>query len=488
MTTSITRLAELLGFKRARPGIPRFARGSAVWRFTLGVLLAGAGLVSATPAGAQTMEGLGFLPGTAYPNMNSSALGVSADGSTVVGSAVNSDGNAEAFVWTAASGTMTGLGFLPGAAYPYSVATGVSADGSTVVGYAASADSPYEAFVWTATSGTMTALGFLSGTHSTHSYANGVSADGSTVIGYSSNADGNAEAFVWTATSGTMTGLGFLPGTAYQSSFAYGVSADGSTVVGFGYNAEEGTEAFVWTATSGTMTGLGFLPGAPNGVSVALGVSADGSTVVGYGHNAEGNVEAVVSTTTPGTMTGLGFFPGAAYLYGGGKVSEAHGVSADGSTVVGYGYNAEGDFEAFAWTPASGMTGLGFFPGTPYEYSYAAGVSADGSTGVGYGYNADGNYEAFVFKLRPVPPTIADLIVDLILQVASLNLKHAIENSLDAKLDSAFDALEAENATSAVSKLNAFINEVNAQRGKKIPTADADALIAAALEIIVLLQ
>jgi hypothetical protein len=32
--------------------------------------------------------------------------------------------------------------------------------------------------------------------------------------------------------------------------------------------------------------------------------------------------------------------------------------------------------------------------------------------------------------------------------------------------------------------LGAFINEVQAQRGKKIPTADADELIAAAQQII----
>ena len=46
----------------------------------LGVLLALAGLVSSESAGAQTMQGLGFLPGATYSDSN--AKGVSADGST----------------------------------------------------------------------------------------------------------------------------------------------------------------------------------------------------------------------------------------------------------------------------------------------------------------------------------------------------------------------------------------------------------------------
>ena len=40
----------------------------------------------------------------------------------------------------------------------------------------------------------------------------------------------------------------------------------------------------------------------------------------------------------------------------------------------------------------------------------------------------------------------------------------------------------------AVNQLNAFINQVEAQRGKKISEADADALIAAAQEIIALIE
>ena len=47
---------------------------------------------------------------------------------------------------------------------------------------------------------------------------------------------------------------------------------------------------------------------------------------------------------------------------GGSRDSHACGVSADGSTVVGYASSAIGP-EAFRWTAAAGMVGLGDFPG-----------------------------------------------------------------------------------------------------------------------------
>ena len=75
------------------------------------------------------MIGLGFLPNAA--SGKSSADGVSADGSVVVGSGRNVNDETEAFRWV--DGTMTGLGFLPNAAINSSYANGVSADGSKVM-------------------------------------------------------------------------------------------------------------------------------------------------------------------------------------------------------------------------------------------------------------------------------------------------------------------------------------------------------------------
>ncbi|MHC4240276.1 MAG: FG-GAP repeat protein, partial [Planctomycetota bacterium] len=85
-----------------------------------------------------------------------------------------------------------------------------------------------------------------------------------------------------------------------------------------------------------------------------------------------------------------------------------------------------------------------------------------------------------------------ELLLALAQDVIELNLQNGIENSLDAKLSAALGALQdvnENNNVAAINTLEAFINAVEAQRGDKIPNeADADALIAAAEEIIAILS
>jgi probable HAF family extracellular repeat protein len=88
-------------------------------------------------------------------------------------------------------------------------------------------------------------------------------------------------------------------------------------------------------------------------------VNADGTVVVGVisATGAFGPFEAF-RWTQAGGMAGLGFLPG-------GTSSNARGVNADGTVVVG-GSSATGtgpNAEAFRWTQAGGMVGLGFLPG-----------------------------------------------------------------------------------------------------------------------------
>jgi probable HAF family extracellular repeat protein len=78
-------------------------------------------------------------------------------------------------------------------------------------------------------------------------------------------------------------------------------------------------------------------------------------------------------------MMGLGDLPG------GGFHSFANAISGDGSVIVGASTStASGisDFEAFRWTQATGMVGLGDLPGGNFA-SFATAVSADGSVIVG---------------------------------------------------------------------------------------------------------
>jgi probable HAF family extracellular repeat protein len=76
---------------------------------------------------------------------------------------------------------------------------GISADGSTVVGYASTSGFVYRAFRWTADGG-MQSLGTLQGGFSSRAFA--ASANGSVVVGWSYNADRQLRAFRWTADGG----------------------------------------------------------------------------------------------------------------------------------------------------------------------------------------------------------------------------------------------------------------------------------------------
>ncbi len=92
-------------------------------------------------------------------------------------------------------------------------------------------------------------------------------------------------------------------------------------------------------------------------------------------------------------------------------------------------------------------------------------------------------------ELEPADPV--ELLMQLAQDVIDLNLQQGISNSLDAKLGAAMQALDdinENNDVAAINTLEAFINAVEAQRGNKIPEADADALIAKVLEIIDLLS
>ena len=72
--------------------------------------------------------------------------------------------------------------------------------------------------------------------------------------------------------------------------------------------------------------------------------------------------------------------------------SEAFGVSADGSVIVGTinaPLNPSSLNEAFRWTAETGIVGLGDLPSGEFRSS-ALGVSADGSVILGYGSSANG--------------------------------------------------------------------------------------------------
>ncbi len=72
--------------------------------------------------------------------------------------------------------------------------------------------------------------------------------------------------------------------------------------------------------------------------------------------------------------------------------------------------------------------------------------------------------------------------------VANGNIDSSLQNSLTGKLDNAQQKLAQGQTNAAANELQAFINQVQAQRGKKISIAAADDLIAQAQAIIAQLQ
>jgi probable HAF family extracellular repeat protein len=364
-----------------------------------------------------SFTGLGDLPGGQF---YSDAWGVSADGSAVVGSSLISGnvlfgGTYAAFRWTAATGIVDiydvgGIGTT-------CRAFAADADGTMAVGmadYGVLTPTQRVAFIWRDGQGT-TEIGDLPGGDE-HAAARGVSANGAIVAG-AGDSDLGLEPFRYTVASAVFLGLGDLPGGAFSGA-GYGISANGLTIVGSSATGD-GTQAFRWTEAEG-MVGIGHL-GVPPGIepfSEAYAASADGSVIVGLSRSPaslNSGWEAF-RWTQAGGMVGLGDFPTGAVL------SAAYATTADGSVVVGSG-GVEGNCgpfgcqtvgRAFIWDAQHGMrdladvlTGLGLDL-TGWTLTEARGISADGRVIVGTGTNPQGATEAWRADLGGQPSCYAN--------------------------------------------------------------------------------
>lgn len=154
-------------------------------------------------------------------------------------------------------------------------------------------------------------------------------------------------------------------------------------------------------------------------------------------------------------------------------------------------YNSEGDivWKAQYYGPGSGRI--------VYEMESTAidsknNVYVGGSVGDDGGWIPDSqDYVLVKYKQIYELAEPVFLLEFLAQDIINLGLQQGIENSFLARLDTAIQLLEDNNENNDVAAINllrAFINAVEAQRGKKISQADADTLIAAAQEIISLLS
>ncbi len=350
---------------------------------------------------AASFEVLGDLPGGTYYCYPKA---VSGDGAVVVGRSESSNGT-EAFVWR--EGVISGLGCLPAPSF-YSDARGVNADGSVIVGIAhklagtsASFDVPC---LWR--NGQIEELPLVSPSYTNNEapYPSGVSGDGSRIVGngWTANCTGFARSEALLYENGAYTLLGDLPGGEFYSR-AYAISGDGTTVVGEGDAQPVGTKgrchACLWR--NGQIVSLGVLMSNSGQVdqgeqAEAHGVSADGSVVVGWSKSDRATEEAFYWSQETG-MIGLGGLP--PLPWSGYISSRAYGVSGDGKTIVGSAMEAgpggSGDYEAFIWTAEMGMRNLEDYMLEQYgivtgKLQWATAISTDGLTIVGTRYTNAG--------------------------------------------------------------------------------------------------
>ena len=306
-----------------------------------------------------TYTALDNLPSST--SLSFSAYAASSNGSVIVGQALDSNGLQRAVYWdNTGIHKLTTLVFgTPGS--ESATATGVSAAGTTIVGY--SNDGAFwngpnpagfaedAAFYYRA--GVFTSLYALFSGVPTR--AAGVSADGNLIVGTRADLFSNmttATGFIYniTTTASTLVDAsGTFSAAGLNLTTLTAISGNGQIAVGYAFNdtvssTPSDARAFSYnTAGTGTYTDLGTIGGGFFSWSVARAVNNTGSVIVGQSSNASGKSEAFVYQT--GVMTGLGFL-------GTGDESDATGVSADGTVIVGYSRITPGsaDRHAFVYT------------------------------------------------------------------------------------------------------------------------------------------
>jgi uncharacterized membrane protein len=123
-----------------------------------------------------------------------------------------------------------------------------------------------------------------------------------------------------------------------------------------------------------TITSIGVLPGGT--LSNAAGLNADGSVVVGASQSAT-NSSLAVRWTAPGTLQSIPLLPNSMW-------SQGYGISTNGQWIAGYNQNNTFPGVAIRWNASSGITQLGGYPTiAPLGDARAYGVSDNGAVVIG---------------------------------------------------------------------------------------------------------
>ena len=468
----------------------------------LGVM--GTTLAHAQGVGPYTKIDLGSLGG-GYTDPTSIS-----NNSIVAGIGETSSGASHAFMWQ--NGSIEDLGTLGGDSFAYDVN-----DAGHVVGTSDTSPWP-QATLW----------------------ENGNAINLSTIVGDDSYAYGinNSDQIVGSAIhNGQTTGFMYQNGrvTYLNPGFSPSAINDNGQVVGFTF---DDSQSVIWQ--NGTAQYLPSLPG--DTITQALDISNDG-TIIGYGSGPDRNYHALVwkngqvsklpelgsdniarSLNSNDQVVGDGFVsPGQhdPILWQGSiandlgpgpnsAFSAARDIN-DFGQIVAY-YDDGSSRHAQLWTPSDSTAPVLNVPstitvnatsqqGTVVNYSATATdpdnpsseltISCSPSSGSTFPIGtttvncsaSDPAGNTSVGRFSIVVNGASTQTTNLIALTNSLNLAPGTQNSFDAKLQAVQSALNTNDTTTACSTLAAYINEVNAQSGKKLTTDQADQLIIAAEQI-----
>lgn len=330
----------------------------------------------ASATAQSTFRGLGYLPA----GFDTTVLGMSKNGNTVVGSIAHPNAN-RGFAWTPSGGFSEA--YLGIAAFD-------ATDNGIIVGQYSAANSFNEAFVYS--SG---AYPSIIGT--AIFIASGVSQDGKTIAGPQGDPAAVLDnvAAVYTPENNGQTNLPTVP----HSMGPYSVHlSDDAKVVSGSYIGLLKNTGFRWTSA----TGMQLLSDPDYKGSYVQGQSADGGILVGWTETPYG--PQAMRWRQSDRMQVIGSADG--------TTSQAWGVSLDGNVIVGERTESPLGLpishRAFIWTPSSGMQNLDQYLKTTgatgmegWRLQRAVAVSRDGKIIAGQGIDPTGNVQGFYVTIKP---------------------------------------------------------------------------------------